>query len=352
MRVLLIKTSSLGDVIHALPAITEASQQLPGVRFDWMIEERFAEVAAWHPAVEQVIPVAIRRWRKNPLQSVRSSEWRALRERVKTVDYDLVIDAQGLLKSAFLVWLVGIAAAGYDRRSIREPAASLFYQYRYAVIREQHAVERIRQLFAAALNYSLLATPPAYNAKPLDSRPAAARGGVYLVWLHGTTWASKLWPESHWIALSQQAVDAGFEVVMPWGNDSEHQRAKRIATYVDGVTVLPQLSLTELAAVLQGAAGVVGVDGGLAHLAAAMAAPTVCLYGATSPALTGAWGKSCVNLQGEYECVPCLNKKCAHLSSKVASQPCFASLPPDKVFAALVKQMDSATPTRVRRGRS
>ncbi len=341
MHVLLIKTSSLGDVIHALPAITEASQHLPDLRFDWMIEEPFAEVGEWHPAVEKVIPVAIRRWRKNPLQAARSSEWRALQEIIKKTEYDLVIDAQGLLKSAFLVWQVGGLSAGYDRHSIREPAAAWFYQRRYAVSKELHAVERIRHLFAAALGYRPGLEKPEYGASPHTDLVGDA--DQYLVGLHGSSWASKLWPESNWIKLSQQAVDAGYEMLFPWGNEEEHQRAKRIATHVSGVTVLPKMNLTELAVVLRRAAGVVGVDGGPAHLAAAMSVPTVCLYGATNSALTGTWGKQCENLQGEYSCAPCLKRKCHQRDSEELPQPCFSNLTADRVFTQLLAQIQTAT---------
>lgn len=340
MRVLLIKTSSLGDVIHALPAVTEACQQIPGIRFDWMVEEAFAEVPGWHPGVDRVIPVAIRRWRKTPLQALRSSEWRALRETLKIADYDLVIDAQGLLKSAMLVWLVGLPAAGYDRHSIREPFASRFYRHRYPVSRQLHAVERIRHLFAAALDYPLADRSPGYGAElggPTDQ--GSAEAGNSLVWLHGSTWASKLWPEKNWVKLSRLAVDAGFEVLMPWGNDRERERAKRIATHVDGIALLPRMTLTELASVLRRSLGVVGVDGGLAHLAAAMSVPTVCLYGATSPKLTGTWGGRCLNLQGEYQCVPCLKKECIHLAAENTGQPCLDPLTPEMVMARLLDQI-------------
>ena len=102
MRVLLVKTSSLGDVIHTLPALTDAQRAIPGIQFDWVVEEGFAEIPAWHPAVAQVIPVAIRRWRKHPLQTLRSGEWRRFKARLRETHYDLVIDAQGLLKSAWL----------------------------------------------------------------------------------------------------------------------------------------------------------------------------------------------------------------------------------------------------------
>lgn len=156
MRVLLVKTSSLGDVIHTLPALTDAARAIPGIQFDWVVEEGFAEIPAWHPAVARVIPVAIRRWRKNLWQTLRNGEWRRFKQRLKEVDYDLVIDAQGLLKSAWLTRYVGkTPVAGLDGDSAREPLASRFYRRAYPVAWGQHAVERTRQLFAQALDYPL-----------------------------------------------------------------------------------------------------------------------------------------------------------------------------------------------------
>src|SRR5690606_6912806 len=155
MRVLLIKTSSLGDVIHTLPALTDALEAIPGIRFDWVVEEGFAEIPVWHPAVAEVIPVAIRRWRKSPLKTLRSGEWQRFRQRLHKHSYDLVIDAQGLFKSAVLTLGLKVPVAGLDRRSAREPLASRFYDKRIAVPRDQHAVERVRQLFAQALGYRL-----------------------------------------------------------------------------------------------------------------------------------------------------------------------------------------------------
>lgn len=155
MRVLVIKTSSLGDVIHALPALTDAARAIPGIRFDWIVEEGFAEIPTWHPAVDKVIPVAIRRWRKNIWQTLKSGEWRRFKQRVQSTKYDLVIDAQGLLKSAWLTRYVRAPVAGFDKHSAREPIAARFYSRRLAVARGQHAVERLRQLFAVALGYDL-----------------------------------------------------------------------------------------------------------------------------------------------------------------------------------------------------
>lgn len=193
MRVLIIKTSSLGDVIHTLPALTDAAQAIPGIRFDWVVEEGFAEIPCWHPAVDQVIPVAIRRWRKNLWQTIKSGEWKAFKQRVRERKYDLVIDAQGLVKSAWLTRYVKAPVAGLDRYSAREGWASRFYDRRLSVATGQHAVERVRQLFAMALAYDL---PEGIGNYGLDlERLQLPPAAPYVVFLHGTTWATKRWPK-------------------------------------------------------------------------------------------------------------------------------------------------------------
>jgi len=151
VRVLVVKTSSLGDVLHTLPALTDAVQRRPGIRFDWVVEEAFAEVPAWHTAVDDVIPVALRRWKHRPLQVLRAGEPQAAVRQLRRHKYDLVIDAQGLLKSAVIARFARGPRAGLDRSSAREPVAAHAYHRKYAVPREQHAVQRVRQLFAAAL---------------------------------------------------------------------------------------------------------------------------------------------------------------------------------------------------------
>ncbi|HDP3420481.1 TPA: lipopolysaccharide heptosyltransferase I, partial [Pseudomonas aeruginosa] len=229
MRVLLVKTSSLGDVIHTLPALTDAARAIPGIQFDWVVEEGFAEIPAWHPAVARVIPVAIRRWRKNLWQTLRNGEWRRFKQRLKEVDYDLVIDAQGLLKSAWLTRYVGkTPVAGLDRDSAREPLASRFYRRAYPVAWGQHAVERTRQLFAQALDYPL---PESVGDYGLDREQLADAdpGAPYLVFLHGTTWVTKHWPEAYWRELAERMCERGWSVRLPWGSAAERERAGRLA---------------------------------------------------------------------------------------------------------------------------
>lgn len=164
MKICLIKTSSMGDILHSLPALTDAQRALPNLQVDWVVEESFAEIPHWHSAVRQVIPIALRRWRKTPFTALTRKQWKTYRTLLQSEQYDAVIDAQGLLKSAlFATRLARGTRHGYDRHSIREPIAACFYDKKYAISYQQHAVERIRQLFAQSLNYPLPHTQGDYG---------------------------------------------------------------------------------------------------------------------------------------------------------------------------------------------
>ena len=320
---LLVKTSSLGDVIHTLPALTDAQRAIPGIQFDWVVEEGFAEIPAWHPAVAQVIPVAIRRWRKHPLQTLRTGEWRRFKARLRETHYDLVIDAQGLLKSAWLTRYVKAPVAGLDRDSIREPLASRFYDRRYAVPRERHALERVRQLFAQALGYSI---PEMIADYGLDRSQLATPGEQpYLLFLHGTTWPSKHWPEAYWRQLAERMSEFGWAIRLPWGNAEEKARAERIAQGLPSASVLPRLNLGGVAKVVAGARACVAVDTGLGHLAAALDVPSISLYGPTLPGRVGAYGRSQVHL-----CAPGPNA-----GKGDRHKPCFDGLSAEHVASEL-----------------
>lgn len=343
MRVLLIKTSSLGDVIHTLPALTDAARALPGIQFDWVVEEGFAEIPTWHPAVAEVIPVAIRRWRKNLWQTLKNGEWRRFKQRLSETDYDLVIDAQGLLKSALLTRYVNAPVVGLDRQSAREPLASRFYDRPYPVARGQHAVERLRQLFAQALGYQVpdgLGDYGLDRARLLD----APDGEPFVLFLHGTTWTTKHWPELYWRQLAELMGARGLQVRLPWGNPAELARAERIADGLDNAVVLPKLNLAGVAKVLAGAQACVAVDTGLGHLAAALDVPTLSLFGPTNPGLTGAYGKSQVHIASDFPCAPCLQKKCTYRPTAEDQRRfdlkrewplCFTRLNPERVASQL-----------------
>lgn len=296
MRVLVVKMSSLGDVIHTLPALTDAAAMLPGIRFDWVVEEAFAELPAWHPAVDEVIPIALRRWRKHPLRDFTGPEWKRFRSALGRQHYDAVIDAQGLLKSAWVARLVKAPVYGMDRRSAREPLAAVAFHTRIAVPREMHAVERSRLLFARALNYAVPAGAADYALRE-NLHPGPRELADSLLLFHGTARTEKLWPEEHWIELARLAGDCGYTAWLPWGGEEERARAERVANRSGSARVLPRLDLLGLAGLLLEVQGAVAVDTGLAHLSAALAVPTVSLYGPTDTRLIGAYGRNQVHIQ-------------------------------------------------------
>jgi heptosyltransferase-1 len=250
--------------------------------------------------VDRVIPVAIRRWRKNPLKGFTGPEWRCARAALRESHYDAAIDAQGLLKSAFITRLVRAPRYGMDWRSARERLAALAYDHPVQVARDMHAVERTRLLFARALDYPLPATPGDYGLRG-SLPPMAASRPPGLLFFHGTARAEKLWPEAHWAALAQSAGAAGFRVWLPWGSEVERERAERIAGEGDNMEVLPRLGLLDLAELLLQAAGAVAVDTGLGHLSAALDVPTVSLYGPTRTRLIGAYGNNQVHLESPLQ---------------------------------------------------
>ncbi|MFN3580744.1 MAG: lipopolysaccharide heptosyltransferase I [Pseudomonas sp.] len=345
MRVLLVKTSSMGDVIHTLPALTDARRAIADIQFDWVVEENFAEIPAWHPAVAEVIPVAIRRWRKHPIKAWHSGEWARCKERLGTTRYDLIIDAQGLLKSAWLTRYAQGPSVGLDRTSAREPLASRFYDRLCDVPWGQHAVERVRQLFSQALGYPPVGGIGDYglNRSYLAGEQASQ---PYVLFFHGTTWASKHWPELYWRQLAERLVELGVQVRLPWGSPAEQARAERLAAGLEGVQVLPRLSLAGMAHMVAAASACVAVDTGLGHLAAALDVPTLSLFGPTNPGLTGAYGASQIHLASDFPCAPCLQKTCHYQPSPEEArqfdlrreQPlCFTRISPDHVFPRLHK---------------
>lgn len=293
MHVLIVKTSSMGDVLHTLPALTDAMHAIPGIRFDWAVEENFAQIPGWHPAVDKVLPVAIRRWRKHWFGSQQREERVLFKRELQSRQYDIVIDAQGLIKSAALVTRLSKGVKhGQDSRSAREPFASWWYDIRHEVSKKQHAVERTRELFAKSLGYEKPQTQGDYAIAGHFSTIATEDTVPYLIFLHATTRDNKHWPEDHWRGLIELVQPMGLRVKLPWGAEHEHQRAQRLAEGFEYVEVLPKLSLEAVAQQLAGACAVVSVDTGLSHLTAALDRPNITLYGPTDPGLIGGYGKN------------------------------------------------------------
>jgi len=273
----------MGDLIHTLPALTDAARAIPGIRFDWVSERGFAEIPHWHPAVGDVIVSDLRRWKKFPLSSWLSKDYMAFRAALGASEYDAVIDAQGLLKSAWLIARLAHGEVhGYDKHSVRESWAAWTYNHRYSVGRDQHAIERTRQLFAQALGYELTG--------PADAGIASDTLQSNDVWLiHGTSRADKEWPEGHWRALAQHLSGAGKQLHIPAGSDAEIARAHRIASGTDA-KIWERCSLSDIKTEMARAQAVVAVDTGLAHLADALERRLIMLFGPTNPGLVGPKG--------------------------------------------------------------
>lgn len=305
MRLLILKTSSLGDVVHMLPALTEAVDHIPGLRADWVVEEGFAAIPAWHPAVDRVLPVAIRRWRKTPFSPSVRAEFSAFKHRLQEVRYDLVLDSQGLAKSAALALLARGPRAGLDWSSAREPLASLAYGRRYPAPRTLHAITRNRQLTAGALGYALGDEADIRHGLPPPPRPDLDLPENYLIALHGTARVEKEYPEADWRTL---LAALPLPVRLPWGNAAERERAERLARGLNHVETLARLPLYQIGEVIAGARGVIGVDTGLMHLAAAFRRPGVGLYPATPTERFGARAEpgapSLINLSGSDALAP------------------------------------------------
>jgi heptosyltransferase-1 len=298
--ILFIKTSSLGDVVHHMPAVTDARKALPGARFAWLVEEAFAPLVRLHPAVNDVIPVAWRRWRKSLYAPATLTEIAASLREIRRRHYDEIVDSQGLLRSAVIARTARGRRHGYDRTSIREPAASAFYDVRYAVSRELHAVVRNRTLCGLALGY----TPQGAPDFGLDRARIAIAGERYAVLLHATARASKQWPEQNWIALGKTLSQRGLALVLPWGNADEEARSKRIAAALPNARVPERAPLDQVAQLIAGAAFVVGVDTGLLHLAAAFGVPLVAIFAGSKPGLTGPVGAGPIAVLGAEGAAP------------------------------------------------
>ena len=286
-NILLIKTSSLGDVVHNLPVVSDIRARFPHARIDWVVEEAYRDIVGMHPGVRRAIPVALRRWRGNPFKGAHWREFGQYRRALSGVRYDCVIDTQGLIKSALLAQAASGTRHGYSSSSAREPLAAKLYDVVHAVSRDLHAVVRNRRLAALALGYELPAEVDYGIAVPAGVGPVEPR--AYCVLLHATSRADKLWPEQAWQGLGEELARQGYISILPWGDAAERARSERIARVLPGAVVPPALGILAMAGLLAGAHAVIGVDTGLTHLAAALGRPVVALYCGTHPGLTGVY---------------------------------------------------------------
>lgn len=289
MRILIVKMSSMGDVVHAQPLATDLRRHCPDARIDWVVETPFAALPAMNPAVDDVIPIAWRRWRKNLGRSETRAAMKAFWQRLRSQSYDWVLDCQGLIKSAVVAAMVSTKfRAGPDRASAREPLAALAYGKQIAVPRDWHVVRRNRAIGAGAFGYAIDTQARFGLSVPLLSHDEApwmpSRPMALLV--TGASRDAKLWPEDHWIEVAVHLQRSGLDLLWFWGAPAEETRARRLAAAAvqaagDAAThsvIPPFLSVHDAARAIRSARIVVGLDTGFTHLAGALGRPTIGIF--------------------------------------------------------------------------
>lgn len=308
MNILIVRVSSLGDVVHNMPMVADIRRHHPDANIDWVVEEAYTDLVGLNPGVRRVIPVALRRWRKTLLSSATRAEIGAFRESLRAEAYDIVFDTQGLFKTGLLMRMARLAPDGKrigmansTEGSGYEGISRIFHTMSVPIGRRLHAVMRARVVAGAALGYAPQG-PARFDMQPpvFAPEPAWMPAEPYAVFFHGTARAAKQWPEANWIALSESIAARGLTILLPWGNDTERAAAERLASRMRNARVLPKLPLMEAVALAQRARLAVGVDTGLTHIAAAFERPTVELY-CDSPRwkTEGNWSDNIANLGDE-----------------------------------------------------
>jgi len=351
VNLLLLRLSSLGDVLHTLPAMSDLAVHCPDVEVDWLVEPAFVPIVAWHPKVKNAMPFSLRALKQTPLTF--PAELRQLRNTLLAKHYDAVLDSQGLYKSALLARLAGAPVLGLAADSAREPGASRLYQQRFTVPWSSPAIARNRQLFAAALQYPLPDTLPDFalaylrrqwQDQALDDPLAQWVTRPFVIGFHATSaaWKTKEWPERHWRALASRMRVNGLNLLLPAADERERLRVASIQSGADNVIALPRLNLETLAMVMSKAQAFVGMDTGLSYLGSALGLAGVTLYGPTSVEQLAHGGAQQINLQSPQSCAPCGKTRCPLPEAQNGRILCQEALEPDRVWAALSSLLESS----------
>ncbi|MEP7328774.1 MAG: lipopolysaccharide heptosyltransferase I [Betaproteobacteria bacterium] len=318
--VLVVRPSSLGDIVYALAIVSDIAAHLPQTPIDWVAEEAFAPLVRLDPRIRQVIPLGLRRWRNAPLAATTWREALQFRRTLRHERYTAIIDLQEQLKGALVARNARGRRHGFDRNSIREPIATMFHHEHHQVERQQHFLDKCRALAGAALRYRVdgqarweLVPPPTAAAMPPKR---------FAIVFHATSRQDKLWPEDAWRELLGKLAAAEITTLLPWGNAAEEARSHRLAQGTAAAIVPPRQTLPELATLIRHADIVVGVDTGLTHLAAALGTATVAVFTATDPSLAGVarTGAHAVDVGG-HGVVPSLDDVLAAVGAKLQRIP-------------------------------
>jgi heptosyltransferase I len=303
LKILIVRVSSLGDVVHNMPMVADILRRHPGAVVDWVVEEAYVDLVRLNPGVRRIIPFALRRWRKSLFSSATRAEMRGFRDALREEAYDFVFDTQGLFKTGLVMRMARLAAGGKrvglangTEDSGYEGISRIFHTMSVPVELHTHAVQRARIVAAAALGYAV-DTPADFNLGAPALSPAWLPAEPYAVFFHGTARAAKQWSEERWIHIARFLGKRGMQILLPWGSSQEYAAARELALNMPNATVLPKLPMMEAVLLAQRAALAIGVDTGLTHIAAAYNRPTIELY-CDSPRwkTEGNWSPNIVNL--------------------------------------------------------
>lgn len=350
VSILIIKTSSMGDVIHTLPAIEDLYRNLHNIKVDWIVEPGFSEIPAWHLAVNKIIKLPLRKWRKNPLKYIFNGEIISVIKNIRAKKYDYIIDLQGLVKSAIFAKFAKGIKYGLCINSIREKLAAIFYNKKITVLKNQHAITRNRQLLAKIFQYNIDQNDVSYGLnksiiKNIDETLLSKINFPYLVFLHGTTWASKHWPESYWFELAKITTDSGLNICVTYANDKQYQFVQKIAKISNKIHIIPTMSISQAAKLIANSSCVVGVDTGFCHLSAALDQNTISIFGSTDINKSKPLGKNQAYFSSKFSCSPCMSKDCRFSNSSVYLKdkifpPCYKEISPQLIFDEIHKRIN------------
>ena len=299
MKVLILKLTSMGDLMHALPALTEAEQNIKDISFDWVVDKAFSSVPSWHPAVDKIIQTDHRNWKKQLFSSKSREALNLVKKEINATDYDFVVDMQNNLKSAFLSFLSDHSVTGMDASSSREYPAHWAYSNKIHINKSLHAIDRQKELLALSLGYSSSSDINYGLSKVKFLKPAVALPANYVVLVQNASWPTKQWPVACWKDLVKHLDGHGVNVLLPSGNKEELLRAKDIASVSEKATALEILPLNEVAYIIDNADYCICSDTGLAHLSAAVNTPSLTLYGPTDINLIGTKGNNQIHIVGD-----------------------------------------------------
>jgi heptosyltransferase-1 len=296
-KILLVKLSSLGDVLHNLPLVWDLRARLPHAQIDWVVEEAYVHLLQpllskdGFRGIDRIIPLGLRRWKKHLFELKSWQQFFSFKSQLQEVTYDTIIETQGLLKSALVCALakkapntVVAGLANATEFSGYEPIAKTFYNHLVQVPTHTHAVDRSRLVMCSAFKWpeiQRIDTPQFYGSKiTLDLRKALVPElkTPYVLFFHSTAREAKRWSNDAWIGLGKELASRGYQVVLPWGNSTEKAVSIELAKQIPNALVPPAFSIEDAFSVIAGAALTVGVDTGLTHLAAVLGLPTVEIY--------------------------------------------------------------------------